>query len=137
MTHRRLSSEEAARLDIDLWIGGHPWPGMTDEQALELLAEAWEQRRETLLAGRDSPGRRPVCWWVFDRLEAIPVGAAEVERLLELGELDDREMDEIVAAAEHQIERCGLAFRAHGQDPRIACGNVIRRFRGIPEWGLR
>lgn len=105
MTHRRLSSEEAARLDIDLWIGGHPWPGMTDGQALELLATAWEQRRETLLAGRDSPGRRPACWWMFDQGRGVPQTAVgEAVALAELGELDELEVGALLARA----DRAGL-----------------------------
>lgn len=133
---RRMTAYDAGMLDLDLLIGGGPGVGMAASEALEVLREAWAIRRDELLA-QHRPGERPGAWWIFDQNETPPGGAAEVERLLELGVMDETEMDLIVADADRHVAACGLAYRIHGQNPRVARGNAVQRFRRLPEWGLQ
>ncbi len=73
--------------DLTLVIGPCALTNATERE----LEQAWEQRRDVLLARPWSTGRRPWGWWEFDAREQQPPLEDQPARLLELDVLTDNE----------------------------------------------
>jgi hypothetical protein len=134
-TARRGLVSEFDLLDFAIGPQRVHFQQFSDEEVLAAAEVAWPRWREQVMANQQ-PGRRGWGWWMFEAREPWPRGLAEIERLLELGELDDAEQDAIVAHGEEQIARYGLAWKIHGQHPSVAEANVILRHRDLPEFGF-
>ena len=105
---RGLSDQAAQRWDLELQCGLTTFElrHMSEADAWDALRDAWDVRRDDLLARwrRDHPGERPWAWWVFDADEERPSGQrlglvswdAEVQtrRLVELGVVDEAELED-------------------------------------------
>ncbi len=93
----------AGQWDLELKIGitTYELRQLGADEAWQTLRDAWELRRDAMLAEwrRDRPGERPWAWWAFEADEPIPSYSetgrdAETQRLVELGVVDDAELQD-------------------------------------------